>query len=393
MRKDAAGITSRWFVLMEQNKNSAASIAGLIFALQGSPNIFDDFVCHENEKCDGLVFCAESSLLDGSEKLVSEHAEVNVYLKSNGATVFASPRYAELLQVSLAADYKALEYYIAPDARGFSFESVLRNLFRTAIESLYSVYSRVSFHSACIEINGQALAFTGASGMGKSTRARAWIGANNAELISGDRPTLHIKNDGVTAYGVPWDGKEQLFRQANRPLKAIFEVRRSDSVHLRRLDARQAEKLILHQTFIPMWDTTAAAMTIMNIKKLARTVPVYRLFSPPHEEAAREAYRIIFENTDEISEASTDMKIKEGFALKALAGDYIVMPTGGKIAEFEGAVVLNEVSAFLFEKMLNPISKEDLLAALLDEYEVDEETAESGIDTLIDKFNNMGIIE
>ena len=43
------------------------------------------------------------------------------------------------------------------------------------------------------------------------------------------------------------------------------------------------------------------------------------------------------------------------------------MPTGDNIAKFDGAVVLNEVSAFLFRQLNNPVSRDDLLAALLNE--------------------------
>ena len=69
------------------------------------------------------------------------------------------------------------------------------------------------------------------------------------------------------------------------------------------------------------------------------------------------------------------------------------MPTGGKIAKFDGAVALNEVSAFIFEKLANPMSKEDLVEALVNEYEVDSETAAKDIDSLISKFEEWEIIE
>ncbi len=376
---------------MEQKKNGAVNIAGLFIDLQDSLPIFDEFVCHSNEKSDGLVKRTTEPLLNGEETSLAQHDEVNVYLRKDGSFVFACPKCISSVQVSLSADYKTINYYIVPCPNENAFEYVLRSLFRMAIESLYFGHSRVSLHSACIDIEGQAVAFTGVSGLGKSTRAAAWVSANGAEFISGDRPTIYISPSGVTAYGVPWDGKEQFFRPVSRPVKAILEVRRSASVYLRRLDEKQAEKLIMKQVFIPMWDTTAAAFTVMNARRLAKSVPVYRLFCGPDEESAKEAYRILFEN--EIAEATEDMKIKEGFALRTVADEYIVMPTGSRIAEFEGAIALNGVSAFLFEKMLNPVSKEDLVIALLDEYEVNRETAERDVDALVAKFNDMGITE
>ena len=192
---------------------------------------------------------------------------------------------------------------------------------------------------------------------------------------------------------VPWDGKKQIFRNVEKPLKAILEVRRSDSDYLRRLTPEQAQKVIMKQVFIPMWDTNAAFVAIMNIRKLAKSVPVYRVFCGPDEKNAKNIRRILFENPDEILEESVEMKIREGFVLRNIADEYIVMPTGGNIAKFDGAVVLNEVSAFIFEKLANPMSKEDLVEALVNEYEVDSETAAKDIDSLISKFEEWEIIE
>ncbi len=61
------------------------------------------------------------------------------------------------------------------------------------------------------------------------------------------------------------------------------------------------------------------------------------------------------------------MKAKEGFVLRNIVDEYILMPVGDNIAEFKGTILLNEVSALIWEKLQNPVSKEDLLQAVLDE--------------------------
>lgn len=377
---------------MKKSKGTAVNIAGLCFDLHGSLPLFDEFVCHSEEKSDGQIYCMREPLFDDTKKTVAEHNDVTVCIGDDGSWLYVSPRCSNEVQVSLSADYKTVSLYVKnPEER--VLEQVLRCLLRMAFESIMISCSRLSLHSACIDVGGEAVAFTGVSGMGKSTRADAWVKANNAELISGDRPALSIESYGVKVYGVPWDGKEQLFRRVERPLKAILEVRRSDSVYLRRLDEHQARNVLMKQAFIPMWDISAAAAAIVNVGKLARSVPVYRFFCGPDEESAKQAYDILFNNPHEFLEAETDMKIKEGFVLRKIADEYIVMPTGSNIAKFDGAVALNDVSAFLFEQLQNPVSKEDLLVALLNEYEVDKETAAKDIDALISKFEEMGIIE
>ena len=69
------------------------------------------------------------------------------------------------------------------------------------------------------------------------------------------------------------------------------------------------------------------------------------------------------------------------------------MPTGDNIAKFDGSVVLNEVSAFIYKLLENPVCREDLLTAVLNEYEVDESTASADLDALLNKLDKMGVLE
>ena len=69
------------------------------------------------------------------------------------------------------------------------------------------------------------------------------------------------------------------------------------------------------------------------------------------------------------------------------------MPVGDYIQQFNGTVLLNEVSAFVWEKLQTSVSKETLLDAIIDEYEVDRETASRDLDELLGTFTGYGIIE
>ena len=265
-----------------------------------------------------------------------------------------------------------------------AFNETSRFLLRTAFECRFCFEGIVSLHAACVENGEYAVAFTGQSGLGKSTRAKAWVDALGFEWISGDRPAVRLEKDGATACGVPWDGKEQI---------CIMEVRRSPANEVRRLSADQARKLLMQQTFVPMWDTDAAVMAMANVRKLISKVPVYRVFCGPTAEDAQAIYDILVHHPEQIREEREQMKIKNGFVLRNVVDEYIVMPTGDNIAKFDGAVVLNEVSAFIFKLLENPVSREDLLAAMLAEYEVEEATAAADLDALLEKFETMGVLE
>lgn len=87
------------------------------------------------------------------------------------------------------------------------------------------------------------------------------------------------------------------------------------------------------------------------------------------------------------------MKAKEGFVLRNIVGEHILMPVGDNIGRFKGTILLNEVSAFIWEKLQNPVSREELLKAILEEFEVEESVAAADLDALLAKFEEYDVIE
>ncbi len=272
-------------------------------------------------------------------------------------------------------------------------EERLLQLLRTALECRFAFDGQVSLHSACVELEGKAVCFTGPSGTGKSTRAQRWVEDLGAEWLSGDRPGIRLTKDAVLACGMPWDGKEKIYRNAAVPLLAICDIRRSETVRVRRLSPKQARQVLMQQCFVPMWDPDAAAAVMMNVRRLIQRVPVYRLLCGPDEASAREAMDILYKHPERIHKEEIDMKAKKDFVLRNIVDEYIVMPTGANIGKFDGAVVLNEVSAFLWEKLQTPVSREELLAHLLAEYDVDEATAARDLDNLLDTLRGYDMLE
>ncbi len=327
-------------------------------------------------------------------KLVVSTGEILVFRDEQSQWYFALGHGESSVCVKLSHDYSCTQKMML-DNQIDNFHDVpnSRFLLRTAFECRFCYEGIVSLHAACVEMGDFAVAFTGHSGLGKSTRARAWVDGLGAQWISGDRPAVRLEKQGSTACGVPWDGKEQIFRDVEVPLKCIMEVRRSPANYVRRLTEDQARQLIMQQSFVPMWDTDAAVMAMANVRQLVRKTPVYRVFCGPDAEDAKAIYNILVNHPELIREEKEQMKIKEGFVLRNVVDEFIVMPTGDNIAKFEGAVVLNEVSAFIFKQLENPVSRDDLLTAMLNEYDVDEATAAADLDALLEKFAEMGVLE
>lgn len=87
------------------------------------------------------------------------------------------------------------------------------------------------------------------------------------------------------------------------------------------------------------------------------------------------------------------MKIKDGFILRKVAGNNVVVPVGQATLDFNGMISLNETGAFIFEKMLEDISREDLIQAVVDEYGIDVEVATTDVDSFISKVEKEDLFE
>lgn len=87
------------------------------------------------------------------------------------------------------------------------------------------------------------------------------------------------------------------------------------------------------------------------------------------------------------------MKIKEGFMLRKVADNHIVVPIGAASVDFNGMLTLNGTGAFLFEKLQGGIERDELVDAMLSEYEVDRNTAEAHIDKFIEQLKGEGLFE
>ncbi len=87
------------------------------------------------------------------------------------------------------------------------------------------------------------------------------------------------------------------------------------------------------------------------------------------------------------------MKIKDGYMLRCVAGQNIVVPIGEAAQKFNGMITLNESGAFLWKAMSDDISRDGLVTKLLEEYDVDEKLAGAGVDSFLHKIRGAKLID
>ena len=69
------------------------------------------------------------------------------------------------------------------------------------------------------------------------------------------------------------------------------------------------------------------------------------------------------------------MRINKEFVLREIAGDYIIIPTGKTVLDFNGLITVNEVGVSLWNMLQNDVTEDDLVKGILEEYDVEEEIA------------------
>ena len=85
------------------------------------------------------------------------------------------------------------------------------------------------------------------------------------------------------------------------------------------------------------------------------------------------------------------MKLKDGFILRTVAGQTVVLPTGGEL-DLNVMITLNETGAFRWEHLQDETDETALVAALLGEYEVDEATAKMAVENFVAKLRENGFL-
>lgn len=88
------------------------------------------------------------------------------------------------------------------------------------------------------------------------------------------------------------------------------------------------------------------------------------------------------------------MKKKAGFDLHEI-GDTFMITADGSHVDFTQVINLNETAAFIWNQCPESveIDAKDLVAALMDEYEVDEDMATKDVNDLLAQWLEIGLFE
>jgi hypothetical protein len=88
------------------------------------------------------------------------------------------------------------------------------------------------------------------------------------------------------------------------------------------------------------------------------------------------------------------MKIKNGFELRNICGEYIIVAYGVENIDFTKVITLNESAAFLWNEVFGKdFTEQEMVESLLSEYEVERPQAEKDVKALVDSWVEAGLVE
>ncbi|MBR2952804.1 MAG: PqqD family protein [Clostridia bacterium] len=87
------------------------------------------------------------------------------------------------------------------------------------------------------------------------------------------------------------------------------------------------------------------------------------------------------------------MEIKKEMIHRQLAGDNILVPGGNAVLDLNGLFVMTETGAFIWSVLPDAETEEDVVNKMLEEYDVDRETAQQDVKEFLDRLRIYGIID
>ena len=86
------------------------------------------------------------------------------------------------------------------------------------------------------------------------------------------------------------------------------------------------------------------------------------------------------------------MKLKDGFLLRRVAGQNVVLPIGDDLDQ-EQVITLNDTGAFLWELLEQDMDAASLSASLRAQYGIDQATADDAVVFFVNKLRSYDFLE
>ena len=164
-----------------------------------------------------------------------------------------------------------------------------------SLERFLIDYDALIIHASFVSYRHQGILFTAPSGTGKSTQAELWKQHAAADILNGDRACVRRTTDGYRAYGLPYAGSSDIYRNESVPLKAIVVIRQATENRVRLLRQGECLAYLLPELSLHRWDTIFMNRSLDILTGILENVPVYLMECMPNADAVAVLQKALFE--------------------------------------------------------------------------------------------------
>lgn len=90
---------------------------------------------------------------------------------------------------------------------------------------------------------------------------------------------------------------------------------------------------------------------------------------------------------------TVDMKRSEDFLLKNVGGQDLLVPLGAKVMDMNSLITLNATGRRVWELLAADRSVEYLVAAVVEQFDVEQERARADVQAFLDDLGRLGMLE
>lgn len=173
---------------------------------------------------------------------------------------------------------------------GQALSSLLRLAFAQAI-----VWHRaISIHASAVVCDGKGYLFMGKSGTGKSTHTRLWLEhIPGSSLLNDDNPIVRIVGEEVIAYGSPWSGKTNCYKNESAPAAGFIRLKQALYNSYTPCEDIAAFKALLPGSSVLRQDKTLHGILCGTLVEIAGMTKVGEMECLPDKDAAETCFKSV----------------------------------------------------------------------------------------------------
>ena len=87
------------------------------------------------------------------------------------------------------------------------------------------------------------------------------------------------------------------------------------------------------------------------------------------------------------------MEVKKSFAIRQIADEFLLVPTGKSAIDLNGMITLNEVAADIWKMIPEIESEEQIVERLLELYDAQESEVRTDVSEFMTRLRTLGIVD